>query len=198
MQLEARNVGTLLLSWRNALRCRTVAKAERRRAISAALRKRERRPSRGRTAPCLSCPREAGIQTAGSDLSDFATAGGELWTPAFAGVTISDSSAGRAPMRDARSPRPQLPARSPSPDHNPPASTMRAPMRPSAARVSARSGSASAASSASRTASIVGDGRRAEAMNGKQGESGVSATMATRSRSSGRPRSQKREAHAVD
>ena len=35
-------------------------------------------------------------------------------------------------------------------------------------------------------------------MNGRQGESGLSATMATRSISSGRPRSQKREAHAID
>jgi NAD(P)-dependent dehydrogenase (short-subunit alcohol dehydrogenase family) len=59
---------------------------------------------------------------------------------------------------------------------------------PSAVRVSARSGSASAAISALRTAAIVKAARLAAAMNGKQGEGALSATMATRSTSSGRPR----------
>ena len=64
----------------------------------------------------------------------------------------------------------------------------RAPLRPSAARASARSGSASAAMSASRTAATAGAPKQAAAMKGRPGDGALSATTATRSMSSGRPR----------
>ena len=64
----------------------------------------------------------------------------------------------------------------------------RALLRPSAAHASARFGSASVASSASRAAAIVEALTPAAAMKGRLGERGLSATTATRSMSSGRPR----------
>src|SRR4029077_14757024 len=101
-------------------RCLTGARAERRRVISAASRRRER-AELGQTAlPYLSCPRKRASRMQ-SELSRLTAAGGRLWSPAFAGVTNSARGivSALAPHKlDVRS----LPllhrARSPSPDHN--------------------------------------------------------------------------------
>ena len=94
-----------------------------------------------------------------------------------------------SPKRGGRIPPSLRRARSRPPDHTRPNSSGARPLRPSAARASASAGSARAANNASRTTAIVGAPRRAPAMNGSPGVSGLSATMSTRSTSSGRPRS---------
>ena len=94
-------------------RCRTGAKAERRRAISAASRRRER--ARGLDKPpYLSCPREAGIQNAVWTIERLRQLAAAV-DPAFAGVTSSAPGSGlerMAPTRAARSPSPPRRARS--------------------------------------------------------------------------------------
>ena len=163
-----------------------------------------RRRSDGRPRVAESCPREAAHRRLLLGPVEFTAAGGRPWTPAFAerdNLARRRARSGDAAIRltrDARSPPPPRRARARLRDRSRPASRRARPgcRAPPALRRGPGPRGPQTTPRAPRRSSDRP--RRTDAMNGRPGESGLSATMATRSMSSGRPRSQKREADAVD